>query len=56
MATLRVLTSIFAFTGVLAGCIAAVLLLALMWRFPPLLLAVLAALWLFSLLPEQSGR
>jgi fatty acid desaturase len=52
MPTLRLLTSIFAFSGVLAGCFAVVLLLALMWRFPPLMLALLAACWLFSLLPE----
>lgn len=56
MATLSFLTSIFAFTGVLAGCISTILLLVLMWRFPPLLLAFLAALWLFSLLPKHSGR
>lgn len=52
MATLRLLTSIFAFTGVLAGSVAGILLLALLWRFPPLLLAILCACWLFSLLPE----
>ena len=54
MATLRLLVSVFAFTGVLAGCIAAVILLVLVWRFPPLLLALLAATWLFSLLPGHS--
>ncbi len=54
MAALRLLVSAFAFTGVLAGCISAVLLLTLMWRFPPLLLALLAAIWLFSLLSDHS--
>ncbi|WP_167399529.1 hypothetical protein [Pseudomonas laurylsulfatiphila] len=52
MTTLRLLTSIFVFSGVLAGCFAVFLLLALMWRFPPLLLVLLVACWLFSLLLE----
>ncbi len=56
MASLRLLAFTFAFIGVLAGCIAAVLLLILIWRFPPLLLALLAALWLFSLLPSHSEQ
>lgn len=54
MTALRLLVSAFAFTGILAGCITAALLLILMWRFPPLLLALLAALWLFSLLPGHN--
>lgn len=54
MATLRMLASIFAFTGVLAGCFAGVLLLALLWRYPLLLLVPLAACWLFRLLPVNS--
>lgn len=54
MTTLRLLVSACAFTGVLAGCIAAISLLILIWRFPPLLLALLAALWLFKLLPGHS--
>ena len=35
------------FAGILAGCLAVVLLVLLMVRFPPLLIAVVWACWIY---------
>ncbi|MFL9810347.1 hypothetical protein D7249_19415 [Stutzerimonas stutzeri] len=45
---LRTLITVFVFAGVLAGCLAMLLLVILMVRFPPLLIAVVLACWIFS--------
>lgn len=40
--------AVIVFAGILAGCLAIVLLVILMVRFPPLLVAVLLACWVFA--------
>lgn len=45
---LRTVASAFMFAGILAGCLAVLLLLILMVRFPPLLVAVILACWIFN--------
>lgn len=47
MKLLRMFAAVFMFTGILAGCLATLLLVLLMVRFPPLLIAVLLACWMF---------
>ncbi|HBO4785977.1 TPA: hypothetical protein ACUT80_003297 [Pseudomonas aeruginosa] len=47
MKPLRVFAAVLLFVGILAGCLALLLLAILMVRFPPLLLAVLLACWIF---------
>lgn len=47
MKLLRMLAAVLMFTGILAGCLAILLLVFLMVRFPPLLIAVLLACWMF---------
>ncbi len=56
MAVLKLLAVLFVFVGTLAGCIAALLLVILMVRFPPLLFAVLLACWIFSRLQNPERR
>ncbi|KXK69723.1 MULTISPECIES: hypothetical protein [Pseudomonas] len=46
MMLLRVLAAMFMFVGILAGCLALLLLVILLVRFPPLLIAVLLACWI----------
>lgn len=36
------------FVGIVAGCMAALLLIIAMVRFPPLLIALLLACWIFN--------
>ncbi|HHK5433909.1 TPA: hypothetical protein ACQT27_003707 [Pseudomonas aeruginosa] len=60
MKPLRVFAAVFLFAGILAGCVALLLLVILMVRFPPLLLAVLLACWMFcrivkALAPETAA-
>ena len=45
---LRTLGAAMMFAGILAGCLAILLLVMLMVRFPPLLIAVVLACWIFS--------
>lgn len=47
MSVLKLLAALFMFVGILAGCIATLLLVILMVRFPPLLIAVLLACWIY---------
>ncbi|MFU7748039.1 hypothetical protein ACNAPF_11275 [Pseudomonas aeruginosa] len=47
MKPLRVFAAVFLFAGILGGCVALLLLVILMVRFPPLLLAVLLACRMF---------
>ncbi|MBP2842815.1 hypothetical protein [Pseudomonas sp. PNP] len=46
MTLLRILAAVFMFVGILAGCLALLLLVILLVRFPPLLIAVLLACWI----------
>lgn len=55
---IKTVASAFIFAGILAGCLAVLLMLILMARFPPLLIAVVLACWIFSRLqaaPESSA-
>ncbi len=45
---LRTFTAVFVFTGILAGCLALLLLVILMVRFPLVLIALVLACWIFS--------
>lgn len=45
---LRTFTAAVMFAGILAGCLAALLLVILMVRFPPLLVAVVLACWILN--------
>lgn len=47
MKPLRMFAAVLIFTSILAGCLAILLLVVLMLRFPPLLIAVLLACWMF---------
>ena len=44
---LRTVASAFMFAGILAGCLAILLLVILMVRFPPLLIAMVLACWIY---------
>lgn len=46
MTLLRILAAVFMFVGILAGCLALLLLVILLVRFPPLLIALLLACWI----------
>jgi len=46
MKLLRVFAAVFLFAGILAGCLALLLLVLLLARFPPLLIAELLACWI----------
>lgn len=48
VAVIKVIGAMIVFIGILAGCLAALLLAIAMIRFPPLLIAVLLACWVFS--------
>ncbi|RAM74036.1 hypothetical protein GT37_01680 [Pseudomonas putida] len=52
---LRTFAAVVVFAGILAGSLASLLLVILMVRFPPLLIAVILACWIFARLrnPEQ---
>ncbi|AHC64997.1 hypothetical protein FA516_28955 [Pseudomonas aeruginosa] len=56
MKLLRILGAAFILVGILAGCLAALLLVILMVRFPPLLIAVLLACWIFSRLQQTADE
>jgi hypothetical protein len=53
---LRTVASAFMFAGILSGCLAILLLVILMVRFPPLLIAVLVACWLLSRLQKSPQK
>jgi len=53
---LRTVASVFMFAAILAGCLAILLLVILMVRFQPLLIAVLVACWLLSRLQKSSRK
>lgn len=56
MAILRLLASLFIFVGILVGCVAALLLIVVLLRFPLLLIAVLLACWIFSQLLQTADE
>jgi len=53
---LRTFTAVFVFAGIFAGCLAILLLVVLMVRFPPLLIVVLLACWIFNRLVRDSRK
>ncbi|MDD0841164.1 hypothetical protein [Pseudomonas sp. Gutcm_11s] len=48
MKLLRVVAAAFLFVAILTGCLVLLLLVILMVRFPPLLIAVVLACWILS--------
>lgn len=44
---LRTFVSAFMFAGIFAGCLAILLLVTLLVRFPPLILVVVLACWIY---------
>ncbi len=50
---LHTFAAVFVFTGILASCLAMLLVVVLMVRFPPLLIAVVLTCWLFNRLSER---
>ncbi|TWC30215.1 hypothetical protein FBY03_12539 [Pseudomonas sp. SJZ079] len=44
---LRTFVAVFMFAGIFAGCLAILLLVILMVRFPPLILVVVLACWIY---------
>ena len=56
MAVIRLLASLLVFAGILAGCVTALLLVIVMVRFPPLLIAVLMACWIYSRLRNSTDK
>ena len=50
---LRTFAAVFVFVGILVGCLAMLLLVILMVRFPPLLLALVLACWIMSRLQRS---
>ena len=56
LAVLKLLGALFVFVGILAGCVTALLLVILMVRFPPLLIAILLACWVFSRLQNSTDK
>ena len=56
MAILRLLAGVFVFVGILVGCVAALLLVVVLLRFPLLLIAVLLTCWIFSRLRRIADK
>ncbi|WP_279222526.1 hypothetical protein [Stutzerimonas kunmingensis] len=53
---LRTFAAVFVFAGILAGCLAMLLLVILMVRFPPLLVAVVLACLIYRKLPMRTTQ
>ena len=53
LAMLKLLGALFVFVGILAGSLVGLLLMIAMVRFPPLLIAVLLACWIFNRLQRN---
>lgn len=45
---MRTFAAVFVFGGILAGCLAMLLLVIVIVRFPPLLIAVVLACWILN--------
>ena len=56
LAVIRIIGGLFVFVGIVAGCMAALLLIIAMVRFPPLLIALLLACWIFNRLQNAFRR
>jgi uncharacterized membrane protein YagU involved in acid resistance len=52
----RIFAAMFIFVGILAGCMTALLLLGLMVRFPPLLIAAVLTCLIFSRLRSTANN
>lgn len=52
----RIFAALFIFVGILAGCMTAILLLILMVRFPPLLIAAVLTCLIFSRLRSATNN
>ncbi|PAA41065.1 hypothetical protein CJU80_12370 [Pseudomonas fragi] len=52
----RIFATLFIFVGILAGCMTAILLLILMVRFPPLLIAAVLTCLIFSRLRSTANN
>ena len=50
---IKLIGALFMFVGILAGCMAAMLLMLVVIRFPPLLIALLLACWIFNRLQRN---
>lgn len=55
LAMLKLLRALLVFVGILAGCLVVLLLVIAMVRFPPLLIAVLLACWIFNRLQGKKS-
>ncbi len=53
---MRTFAAVFIFAGIFLGCLAVLLLVILMVRFPPLLIVVLVSCWLLSRLQKSSHK
>ncbi|WP_339534295.1 hypothetical protein [Pseudomonas hunanensis] len=53
---LRIFAAMFMFAGIFAGLMTALLLLILMVRFPPLLIAAVLTCWIFSRLGSTANK
>ncbi|HDQ4105134.1 hypothetical protein LGR51_20405 [Pseudomonas sp. NP21570] len=53
---LRTFAAAFMFAGIFAGCLTVLLLVALMLRFPPLLVAMVLACWLLNRLQQAADK
>lgn len=51
---LRTVAAVFVFAGILAGCLAMLLLAVLIVRFVPLLIAVVLACWIYRNLQTRT--
>ncbi|MFG0806815.1 hypothetical protein [Pseudomonas fluvialis] len=52
----RIFAAALVFAGILTGCLAMLLVVILLVRFPPLLIAVLMACWIFSWLTSNTEK
>ena len=52
----RIFAALFIFVGILAGCMTAILLLILMVRFPPLLIAAVLTCLIFNRLRSTANN
>ncbi|MGZ7455709.1 hypothetical protein ACXPVS_02535 [Pseudomonas sp. Ma2-10] len=52
----RIFAAMFMFVGILAGCMTALLLLVLMVRFPPLLIAAVLTCLIFNRLRSTANN
>lgn len=53
---IRTFAAVFMFAGIFFGCLAFLLLLILMVRFPPLLIVVLVSCWILTRLQKSSQQ